>query len=420
MAAISFNHQQYEQALGADKPVLVDFWAPWCKYCRKISDAYDQVAKQYGENIVVAKINIDDEPQLAEQEGIEIIPTLAIYQHGKRIASIIAPESKAVIDTFIAENLGLDRSSGSGEIHDMIVIGGGPGGYTAALYGARSGLDTLVLEKLSAGGQMALTHQIDNYPGFENGVDGFELGQKMRAQAERFGAKTKIAQVLSVDLAASPKVIVTDQGTHYARSVVISTGANPRELGVEGERELVGSGVNYCAACDGMFYKGKTVVVVGGGNSAVADALILSRIAQKVILVHRRDTLRATKVYHEALEQAENVQMCWNSTVEELVHDGRLKGIRVKNVNTGEMKEIACDGLFVSVGRKPASSLFEGQLELDASGYIVADESTRTGVEGVYAVGDVRTKALRQVVTAVADGAVAVHYAQEFLASGQQ
>ncbi len=303
-------------------------------------------------------------------------------------------------------------------VYDMIVVGGGPGGYTAALYAARAGLDTLVLEKLSAGGQMALTEVIDNYPGYEEGIDGFTLGEKMQQQAQRFGAKTGYAQVERADLTASPKVLHTSEGDFYARTVVLATGADPRQLGLENETALTGRGVAYCAACDGMRYKGKTVAVVGGGNSAVEDALLLSRIAEKVILIHRRDTLRATKVYQQPLMNAQNVEFRWNSTVTELLHDGKLTGVKLRDVNTGEETVLPCDGLFISVGRKPASQLAEGQLELDAGGYIAADETTKTSVPGVFAVGDVRTKLLRQVVTAVADGAVAVHMAEEYLAGG--
>ena len=300
-------------------------------------------------------------------------------------------------------------------IYDMVVIGGGPGGYTAALYGARAGLSVLVLEKLSAGGQMALTAQIDNYPGFPQGIDGFELGERMQAGAERFGAVTELAEVLAVDLNASPKKIETSEGVFYGRTVVLATGAGPRELGLPREQELVGRGVHYCAACDGMFYRNKTVVVMGGGNSAVADAMALSRIAKKVIIVHRRDTLRATKVYHDQLMKTENVEILWNSTVSGLLGEGRLSGVKIANVPSGEERELACDGLFVSIGRKPATELVRGQVELDPAGYIVAGESTKTSIPGVYAVGDVRTKKLRQVVTAVADGAIAAEEAQQDL-----
>ena len=255
-------------------------------------------------------------------------------------------------------------------IYDIIVVGGGPGGYTAALYAARAGLDTLVLEKLTVGGQMTQTHQIDNYPGFEDGVDGYLLGEKMRSQAERFGAETKLAEVTRLELKADPKLVQTVEGSFWGRTVVLATGAGPKELGVKEESDLVGKGVAYCAACDGMFYRGKTVAVVGGGNTAAADALLLSRIAEKVYLVHRRDTLRATKIYHEPLEKAANVEFCWNSVVTEFLHDGRITGLRLKNVSTGEESEISCSGVFISVGRKPATELLAGQVELDESGYI--------------------------------------------------
>ena len=302
-------------------------------------------------------------------------------------------------------------------VYDVLIIGGGPGGYTAALYCARAGLSTVLFEKLSAGGQMGLTTEIDNYPGFPEGVDGFTLGQKMEEGAERFGAKTVLADVRSVELAGDIKTVHTSEGDYEGRTVVIATGANPRKLGVPGEQELTGRGVSYCAACDGMFYRGKDVVVVGGGNSAAHGASILSRICKSVTLVHRRDTLRATKIYHAPLEAAENLTFCWDSTVEEIVSEGgKLTGVKVKNVKTGEEKEIPCDGLFVSIGRSPATGLFKGILTLDPAGYIAADESTRTSIPGVFAVGDVRTKAMRQVVTAVADGATASHYIEAYLA----
>ena len=300
-------------------------------------------------------------------------------------------------------------------VYDMAIIGGGPGGYTAALYAARAGLDTILFEKLSPGGQMALSTQIDNYPGFDEGIDGFTLGEKMHAGAVRFGAQTELGEVYALDLAASPKRIDTSEGTFYSKTLVLATGAQARTLGLPQEQALIGRGVNYCAACDGMFYKGKTVVVVGGGNTAAADALVLSRICKKVIVVHRRDTLRATKIYHQPLMAAENVEFCWNSTVKTLLHGEKLTGVTVENVLTGEESTIPCDGIFVSIGRNPSTQLVKDQLALDDSGYVVADESTRTNIPGVFAVGDVRTKALRQVITAAADGAVAAHYAEEFL-----
>ena len=299
-------------------------------------------------------------------------------------------------------------------VYDMIVLGGGPGGYTAALYAARAGRSVLVLERLSPGGQMALTSEIDNYPGFPEGVDGFELGMKFQEQAHRFGAETEYAEVRSMDLSADPKVLHTPDGDFYARTVVIATGAGPRKLGIENEERLTGRGVHYCAHCDGMFYRGRTVVLVGGGNSAAAEALHLSRLAEKVILVHRRDTLRATKLYHEPLMKLPNIEFKWNSAVVELPGENRLSGVKIRNLISGEEELLDAAALFVSIGRTPSTALVQGQLELE-NGYIVADESARTSIPGVFAVGDVRTKALRQIITAAADGANAAHFAEEFL-----
>ena len=300
-------------------------------------------------------------------------------------------------------------------VYDMIVLGGGPGGYTAALYAARAGRSVLVLERLSPGGQMALTSEIDNYPGFPEGVDGFELGMRFQEQAHRFGAETEYAEVRSLDLRSDPKVLHTPDGDFYARTVVIATGAGPRKLGIENEERLTGRGVHYCAHCDGMFYRGRTVVLVGGGNSAAAEALHLSRLAEKVILVHRRDTLRATKLYHEPLMKLPNLEFKWNSAVVELPGGDRLSGVKIKNLISGEEELLDAAALFVSIGRTPSTALVEGQLELE-NGYIVADESARTSIPGVFAVGDVRTKALRQIITAAADGANAAHFAEEYLA----
>lgn len=301
-------------------------------------------------------------------------------------------------------------------VYDVVIIGGGPGGFTAALYAVRAGLDTIVLEKLSAGGQMVLTSRIDNYPGFEDGIDGFTLGQKMEQGAKRFGAKTESTEVLSVNLTANPKTIETGKGTFYGRTVILATGAGAKNLGISGEQELIGRGISYCAACDGMFYRDKTVAVVGGGNSAAADALLLSRICKKVFLIHRRDTLRATKIYHEPLMNAENVEFCWNSTISRFLSEEMLTGVTLKDVKTGKESIIHCDGLFISVGRKPETELVKDILTLDPSGYVIADESTKTNLPGVFAVGDVRTKVLRQIVTAAADGAIAAYYAEEYLA----
>ena len=292
-------------------------------------------------------------------------------------------------------------------IYDMLIIGGGPGGYTAALYAARAGMSVAVLEKLSAGGQMAESPQIDNYPGLIDGIDGFSLGMQMQSHAEKFGAQTHLTEVTGLNLTDTIKTVETDSGIFRGKTVVIATGATPKKLNIPGEAELTGRGVHYCASCDGMFYRNKVVAVVGGGNTAAADALLLSRVAQKVILIHRRDSLRASRVYHKPLMDAENVEFHWNSALTE-IRSGEI----VVNGN----ESIPCDGVFVAIGRQPETELVKDALHLDASGYILTGESTATNIPGVYAVGDVRTKGLRQIITAAADGAVAVHQAEEYLA----
>ncbi|MEE0884964.1 MAG: thioredoxin-disulfide reductase [Faecalimonas sp.] len=300
---------------------------------------------------------------------------------------------------------------------DVIIIGGGPGGYCAALYAARANLSTMVIEKFAPGGQMATTEIVENYPGFVEGINGFELGMQMKKGAERFGVKTKLAEVKSVELDKNPKLIHTSKDTFQAKTIILALGAYPRELGLPNERNLRGRGVSYCATCDGMFYKDKTVVIVGGGNTAVADAIFLAKICKKVYLVHRRDELRASKTYMESLEKTENIEFVWSSEVVEILADEFVTGVKVKSRKDDSIRMLACDGIFVAIGNVPNTELIKGQVELDQSGYVPADETTRTNIPGVFAVGDMRSKPLRQIVTAVADGAVASKYAEEYIDS---
>ena len=251
---------------------------------------------------------------------------------------------------------------------DVIVLGGGPAGYTAAMYTARAGLSTLVIEKLYAGGQMTQTPNIENYPGFPQGIDGVLLGMNFQAGAQNAGVETLNAEVTAVNLQGDEKILTTAKGDFVGRTVIIATGADHRHLGLDREWELTGKGVTYCATCDGMFYRGKTVAVVGGGNSAASEALVLSRIARKVYLIHRRDSLKASKSYHEPLQQAENVEFIWNSQVSQLLGNEKLSGVVLQNVESGQEQELQLDGLFISVGRNPATELFRDQLELDENG----------------------------------------------------
>ena len=300
------------------------------------------------------------------------------------------------------------------KIYDVIIVGAGPAGLTAALYCGRAGFDTLVLEKLSPGGQMATTNEIENYPGFPGITDGFTLAMNMKAQAEQFGVQQDYAEVKALRMEGEIKLLDTKDGTLRAKSVILAPGAAPRLLGLPNETVLRGKGVSYCATCDGAFYRGKTVAVVGGGDTAAADAVFLSSLCEKVYLIHRRDTLRASKSYTGKLNKP-NVEILWDSVVEEILENGRVCGVRVRNVKTQAVKELELSGLFVAVGNVAATEFVRGAVELDADGYFLAGEDTKTNLPGVFAAGDCRKKPLRQIVTAAADGAVAAYAAEDYL-----
>lgn len=299
---------------------------------------------------------------------------------------------------------------------DLAIVGAGPAGMTAALYGSRAGLSVLMFERIMPGGQLAQTEHLENYPGYAQSTSGFELAMAMHAQAETFGAKLVSEEVLGVDLSGEIKIVTTSSGSYQARSLIIATGARPRHLGLPGEDELQGRGLSYCATCDGNFFRGVDVAVVGGGNTAAADALYLSRICNKVYLIHRRDKLRATAIYHQRLHGIDNIEFIWDSEVQDLLSEnGMLVGLRVFNKLDGSSRVLDVEALFVAVGTTPNTEFLNGALELDAQGYIVADESGKTATAGVFAAGDVRSKSLRQVVTAVSDGAVCAEEAAAYL-----
>ena len=298
---------------------------------------------------------------------------------------------------------------------DVLIVGGGPAGYTAALYAARSGLTTLVLEGTAPGGQLAAAESVENYPGEPQAVKGWYLAERMRQGAERSGAATVLARVTALRLPGPKKLAETEAGTFASRALIYAAGAFPRRLGIPGEERLLGRGVSFCAACDGAFFRGRDVAVVGGGNSAVSEALTLSRLCRQVTVVHRRDTLRAERQGVQALEQAGNVRFLWNAAVEAITGDKAVAGLQYRDLVSGRQALLPCAGVFVAIGRQPETTLLAGQLPLDPAGYVSADETTATAVPGVFAAGDVRSKRLRQVVTAAADGAVAAHMAAAYL-----
>lgn len=301
--------------------------------------------------------------------------------------------------------------------YDVAVVGAGPAGMTAALYAGRADLKTVLVERLSAGGQLATTDMIENYPGFPQGVGGLDASFAMLEQAQRFGAEFRLAEVTSVDLAGDMKKIETTEGVITAPCVILATGTRSKLLDVPGEDTLRGRGVSYCAVCDGAFYRGKEVAVVGGGDSAVEEAVYLTRFASKVHLLVRRDQLRATPVVQEKVLAHPQVEILWNTVVEEIVGESKVERLNLLNRMTGHKSQLDVSGIFIYVGLLPNNESFLGQVELDEYGYVLADAEMRTNVPGVLAAGDLRAKTLRQVATAVGDGAIAGVTAQHYLDS---
>ena len=300
-------------------------------------------------------------------------------------------------------------------MYDIIIIGSGPAGLSAAIYAQRACLDTIVIEKNGiSGGQVLNTWEVDNYPGFP-GVTGFELSRQFREHANKLGARVVQDEVVQVELSGNVKKVVCEEETYEARCVILASGAHHRTLEVPGEEELRGAGVSYCATCDGAFFRGRTVAVVGGGDAALEDAIFLARMCEKVYIVHRRDKLRGAKRLQERLQALENVEFVWNSETAAIEGNGQVEALRLRQTKTGEERRLDVDGVFVAVGIAPESELYAGQLELDEQGYIRADESGQTSVPGVFAAGDVRTKALRQILTAASDGANCVASAERYL-----
>jgi thioredoxin reductase (NADPH) len=304
------------------------------------------------------------------------------------------------------------------EIRDVIIIGSGPAGYTAALYAARARLYPLVFEgSVTAGGALMNTTDVENFPGFPDGVLGPDLMDAVRKQAERFGAELVADDVTEVDLAATPKVVKAGSDTHLARTVIIATGSGYRELGVPGEKRLSGHGVSWCATCDGFFFRDQDIAVVGGGDSAIEEATFLTRFARSVTVIHRRDSLRASKIMQDRAMANQKISFAWDSEVAEVLGDDRVSGVRIRNVKTGELSTLAITGLFVAIGHDPRSELFTGQLATDPDGYLLVKQpTTSTAVDGVFAAGDVVDRTYRQAVTAAGTGCAAALDAERWLA----
>jgi len=300
-------------------------------------------------------------------------------------------------------------------VEEVVIIGSGPAGLAAAIYAGRSQLAPLLITGNVLGGQAASTSEVENYPGFPSGVSGAELMQLMQQQAERFGTRLEMDEVLEVNLRQHPLVVKTYDAAYEAKTLIIATGVSPRLLGVPGEAEFKGRGVSYCATCDGFFYKDRAVVVVGGGDAAVEEAMFLTRFASKVYVVHRRSRLRAQKVLQDRAFENDKLEFVWDSVVTQVLGEGNVTGVRVRNVKTGDESVLQVDGMFTYIGNVPNTKLFEAQLELDERGYVITDRRMRTSVPGVFCAGDVQERVLKQVATAVGTGAIAAMEADKFI-----
>ncbi len=304
---------------------------------------------------------------------------------------------------------------------DLVIIGGGPAGLAAGIYAARARLDTLLIEKLGQGGQILLTDWIENYPGFPEGVSGFELADLFAKQATRFGLEILNAEVLEIDVSSNPKRVNIGDRNIDCKSVIIATGASPARLGVDGEDTFTGKGVSFCATCDGPFYRGKTVAVVGGGNSAVEEALFLTKFAEKVYIIHRRDELRATRILQERAFNNPKVEIIWDTVLDKIEGDeSGVNNLKIKNVKTGDISDLKVDGVFIFVGTLPNTGYVPAEIERNSRGFLITDDNMETSVPGVFAAGDVRAKLLRQIVTAVGDGATAAFAAEQYIQNKYQ
>ena len=301
------------------------------------------------------------------------------------------------------------------KIYEVIIIGGGPAGLTAGLYTSRSRFNTLLIEIGLLGGQMTTTEVIENYPGFPQGINGDELSRLMEEQAKRFGLEVVSQEVVEVKLEGERKLVKTDESTYLCEALIICTGTEYRKLGIPGEKEFTGKGVSYCATCDGAFFKDSQIVVVGGGDSALTEALFLTKFAKELTIIHRRDALRGTKIYQERVLSNPKIKMLWNSVVQKIKGDSIVRSIVIKNVKTGEIDEFNTEGVFLFVGVSPRTQFLKNLITFDEAGYIVTDENCETSIKGVFAAGDCRKRLLRQIATAVGDGATAAFATEKYL-----
>ncbi|WP_227764962.1 thioredoxin-disulfide reductase [Zhaonella formicivorans] len=416
ISAADFQQEVLESSL----PVAVDFYSEDCPPCAQLAPIYEKLAQKYGSKMKFVKILRQANRELALQLGVKSSPTVLFFQNGKEIGSRFTGYiKKAELRQAVEKILGIDETNRDMTVEecDVLILGGGPAGLTAGIYTGRAKLKTIIVDEGLAGGQAATTYHIANYPGTGEVVRGNELMAKMAEQARSFGVRIEeLKEVSEVDLNGPVKRIQTEDVVYYAKSVIIATGAEPRKLPAEGEDLFRGRGVHYCATCDGIMYEGKHVVVVGGGNSAVEEAVYLTRFADKITIIHEFDHFQASKTAQEEAFKNPKIDIIWGAHVKKVLGEGHLQGVVYQDLASGEMHELAADGVFVYIGTQPRTGLFKEQLDLNQYGYIKTDEEMQTAIPGVFAAGDVRVKGVRQVITACGDGCIAALSAEKYLA----
>lgn len=417
------NNENFEkEVMKSEIPVIIDFFSDDCPPCDVLSPIYEKMAEKYQGHIKFVKIMRQDNRETALKLGVTGSPTVLFFNKGEEIGNRLSgfmtkPQVRKAIESILGDVLPpvkIQRVD-----CDLLILGGGPAGLSAGLYAGRSKLNTVIVEESICGGQAASTAHVANYPGTEGAVDGKDLANNMKEQAKNFGVRIDdLKEIFEVKIQGPIKYIKTEDTEYYAKAIIIATGARPRHLDAIGSSDLKGRGVHYCATCDGAMYEGANVLVVGGGSGAIEEAVFLTRFADKVTIIHRRDGFRATQTEIDEARENEKIKFLTNKVVSEVVGGEHvLKEAILKDVLTGEVETIAADGMFVYIGNEPQTQMFEGQVNLDSLGYIVAGEDTKTNVKGVFVAGDVRTKEIRQIATATSDGAVAAIMAERYLVS---
>ncbi|MBP6492501.1 MAG: FAD-dependent oxidoreductase [Clostridia bacterium] len=414
---------QFEELLKkSDTPIILDFFSEDCPPCDVLAPIFEKMADKYGEYIKFVKIMRQENRELALALGVTGSPTVLFFKDGKEIGTRLSgfltkPEVRKAIEEILGEVIP------PAEIQrvdcDLLILGGGPAGLAAGLYAGRAKLNTVIVEESICGGQAASTNHIANYPGTEGPVNGKVLAQNMKDQALSFGVRIDdLKEIFEVKVDGPEKYVLTEDTEYYAKAIIIATGSRPRVLDAAGAEERKGSGVHYCATCDGAMYEGTDVIVAGGGSAAIEEAVFLTRFADHVTIVHRRDGFRAAQIELDEAHENEKITFMTNKVIKEVIGGEHvLKEVVIKDVRNGEEETIPVSAVFVYVGNDPQTQILKGQLELDEGGYIIAAEDTKTKLEGVFAAGDVRKKAVRQVATATSDGAIAAIMAEKYIAS---